>query len=481
MIRTDRRFTSAVFWTACAVSAGLFLCFYPPIFAFRDEGIYLSLAQVFKAGTIFIEKTTVPLSLYVERNGHHLPFYPPGNPLLLIPFTWAGWKGVFVMGLCMHLIGAFFFRKVAALFDCDHAVTLLLYVFFPSFIFYSRTIMSDIPSLAFFMTAYYFYFKPRPSKALAGVFFGLTLFFRVSNVVVLSAFALGLGIQSLRTRRWNDFLAFCGAAAPFAAAMGFYNTAVYGSPFLSGYSQVFSGVKNFSPAFFASNARHYLLILNVVYPFMMLLFFKNRRIACLETLLLTVFLLIFFSFYYFQDRYPQTGMALILGNRFFYPVIPFFILAFGKLCQNILSTLSEKPQKILIVLLLFSMSAASAIIQWKHNAYLQRQAAERDFIYQNTDEGDAVIYDGNVAELIQGIWGKRLYIDYEGYERLRESVNNLPQGTDIYLVVRKVVHGTTKVPGALYLAMEKLKTAFQFETVAESETMSLYEIAPKEG
>lgn len=474
------KFDALFVFIAFLIFATLFLFFYPPIYAFRDEGIYLSLAQVLKKGTLFIEKTGIPVSIYIDLKGHHLPFYPPGNPLLLIPFTAFGLQSAFTMGLSLHLLGTFLFKKTARLFGCDHPAVILLYLFFPSFAFYSRTLMSDIPSLAVFLTAYYFYFKPGGSKMLSGFFFGLSLFFRVSNVVVIFPFFAGLLIRGFKEKKWGDLLSFCAALAPLAAGMALYNHCIYGSPFLSGYSEVFTGVKNFSPFFFLNNAIHYFIVLNTAYPLMMLLFLFNRRIARLETYLLLATLFVFFSFYYFQDRYPQTYLGYVFGNRFFYPVIPFLIMAFAEPFQNYLNRFPLFLQKAAVTVLFLFLMAACAGIHLKHNVYLKQQAAARDFLYQNTKNGDAVIYDGTAAELIQAAWGKRHYVPYETSEKMQTAVNNLPPHTDTYLVIRKTSHGTVKVNGALFLALDNIRKFYKIHAAAESPSMTLYKLDSQE-
>ena len=86
------------------------------------------------------EKTAESSELHPELSGisigeSRVPIYALGNSIALIPFILFGWKSVFVYGLLMHLLGAFFFLKLLKYFQMESKWAVLLYLFFPSPVF----------------------------------------------------------------------------------------------------------------------------------------------------------------------------------------------------------------------------------------------------------------------------------------------------------------------------------------------------------
>ncbi|MEO0185688.1 MAG: hypothetical protein ABIL20_07810, partial [candidate division WOR-3 bacterium] len=127
----------------------LFFYFYPLNIGIVDETAYLSMTYAFQKGNLYYEEAGIesaPASMTVD---HHLVSrYPPGNSILLLPFTAIHWKWIFLRGYILMIIGFIIFIMLLHNNQLPRHYA-LLFLFHPSFLLYSRTIMSDLPSTIF--------------------------------------------------------------------------------------------------------------------------------------------------------------------------------------------------------------------------------------------------------------------------------------------------------------------------------------------
>jgi hypothetical protein len=466
-------FDKIVLALAFALSAGLFLWFYPPFYGFRDEGIYLGLADALRHGKIFISLSEYPVSITVEALGRNAPFYPLGNSILLIPFLQFGWKTVFAAGLLMHLVGFALFRRLAGQFNASGPVPLLLYLFFPAFIFFSRTVMSDIPSLVCFLAAYIFYFDSKRKDFLAGFFFGLSLFFRVANAVMILPFILGQILNAVKTKKAAGLAAFFAGLLPFAILAAAYNTWIYGAPWLTGYSEVFTGVRSFNFSFLRANLPHYFFSLNLAYPFMLLVFLLDARMRRVEILALLLLHFLFFGFYYFHDSLPGKIPTLIFGNRFFFPVIPFLILSYGTALNGLLTKIPA-ARKAFLSLLLVICAASTFSIHAAHQRVLRDQAEAAKLIYTATPERSILICEGTIVELLQRFLGARQYVSYNTPGGFMNLIQDKAQSSDIYIAL------TASPGGGEEALLDPLREEFNLTAAGETRLVKLYRALPKQ-
>lgn len=425
---------SVLFYVAC------YLFFYPPIYAFRDEASYLTMSYLYRHGQIGVDLLQFPLTMTVLSKGRMVCDYPPGQSLFLSLFTWLHWRVGFLAGLTAHLVGFFFFCKLLKRFGVSTFFA-ILYLFFPSFVFFSRTIMSDIPSMTLLLAAYYFYDSYKiQNKALSGTLFGISLFFRLSNVIPAAVFGLFLTFRSLRQRQWRPWLAFSIPIAIAFLLQGYWNNLVFGSPFSSGRAPEYTGLILFSWNFIGGQLMHYLPSLLIMYPFMLLSPLLATKTRTPESLcaILAVFLL--YGFYYFHDTFARPLWTSIFGIRFLFPILPFFLLYYSEAMERLLKkcsfSIKTAFQTSLVVILLVSNFA----VNMKHQRVLAHQAELKDLIYENTESDATIIYDLNTLELLQGIWGKRRYIlsqDAMAVERAFQSASS----ENTYVVTRDVTYG----------------------------------------
>ncbi len=455
----------------------LFFIYYPPIFAIRDESIYLSMTRLLRAGSWYAENPAIPMITVVEALGHRVPLYPPGNAVFLLPFSMMGWQSVFLAGFFLHIAGSWLFSRMAEFFDADTPLAFLLYFLFPPFLLYSRTIMSDMPSMVLFLAACVCYFNPKGSRAGAGALLGLNLFFRVSNAVLVVPFGIALLLNALRRREWKAFLFFCAGVIPFAVGVLIYNAYFLGSPFLTGYSTAISGVENFGFKYLPGNLAHYLISLCLMYPLMLAGVFLNRKQYRIEIFLLLGILLAFFGAYYFYDHFPGRLATWGFGTRFLFPVMPFLILAYADLLDRALGRLPEVITRVITALMILSLWAVMVFVFQRGDQELRKQENLKNIIYQSTRSGDMILYDSGASELLQADWGNRVYVAEDRIDPV-ETAAAVNSGQPVYWIERP--EGEEE-PLRVWLNdhLTSFRKQFDFREVAEKNGLRIFRILPQ--
>lgn len=455
----------------------IFFLYYPLIIAFRDESSYLSMAYVLRKGTIFIENTNIPFGSIVQSKGHLAPLHPLGQSVLLMPLTFFGWRSVFVAGIIFHLLGVLFFLKLMRLFRLENSFFALLYLFFPAFIFYSRTIMCDIPSMTLLLMAYYFYFKHTGSKFISGLFFGIATLIRFTNILLILPFLIMLIIKAIKNGEYRKTVEFSLGVAPFIILTAILNFLYYGSPFLTGYAHKFSNCNFFSPAHFLPNFRYYFISLMLSYPFMLLSILFAKKTKKPEAILSIVLLFFLYSLYFFHDRFPNGFLTYIFGIRFLFPVIPLILLLYAEFLNKILQRFSQTAYNLTVSFILIFLVISCIVVNHQHQQFLKGQLALRDTIYKSTEESSVIIYDGNTTELLQKVWGDRIYIRYEGYENLLEHLKMITTLKNIYLVKRDVVYANKdKIEGIPEQEIAKIKQHYGLEKIAQMDGLQVFRL-----
>lgn len=460
-MKTDFIKNNIFFFAAAFVYTLIFFWFYPPIFAVRDESYYLAMAEILKQGKLFIEQTDVLYWLAVPNGGHFAPRYPLGNSVILLPFLYLGWKTVFLSGLIFHLLSSWIFLKWLRSREVSNPIAPLLFLFFPVFIFYSRTIMSDIPSLFFFMLAYYFYFNPRLSKWPVGIFLGFTLLLRFSNLAYLAAFMAGVFFQCFKEKKMGVFARVSGAFLPFAVLTALSNAFYYGGPFKTGYI----GAPDFGYSAFWKHLWHYLTSTSMVWPAMLPLFFlwsKTRRVE-MWAVVFGGFLLCSFCLY--LDDFRNAFGTRVFAVRYFFPAFPFLLLSYAERLETFWARFARLRSKIVLSAVLLILSAGSIGVHASHQAFLNEQEKMRRLIYSSTEEGSVILFDGNVYELVQTIFGNRVYAQYDWTEDIQKALAANP-GKNAYLVTRHDSYRGTAFWSYKPGEREKTEARFRLEEIA---------------
>jgi len=333
--------------------------------------------------------------------------------------------------------------------------------------------MSDIPSATIFLMAAFFYYSPRAPKWLCGIFFGLNLFVRATNLLLVIPFGLMMTWQAVRKQKFGEFFSFCLGLAPCALGVAGLHTFLYGSPFLTGYSTTSTGIQQFDLSYVLPHFLHYLKSLSFVYPLMFFAFFFSPLVRRFEILGVFVLYLVFYSCYSFVDHFPGRGATLLLANRFLFPVMPFLILGYGDVLSRILERFGSRMLPLLHGLIFVVLLGSAAFIHQTHQGKLRVQEELRDTIYQNTEEGSVLIYDRNTYELVQRVWGER---DYVRFEKVKDFAAYAVTDKPLYLATRVIEYRGKKAPGIEEEDLLALKEVFVVDVVKEKHNLILYRL-----
>lgn len=472
-----QKYPSALFFLVFAV---LYALFYPTVYSFIDEASYMAMAYVLKSGNIFIDAASVPVPTWIYTLGRKVFDYPPGMAFLLLPFTFIGGGSFYVIGIAFHLLGAFYFKRLLRLFDLQRPFLVCLYLFFPPFVFYSRTLMSDIPSMALFLAGVFYYFKSASKSWKAGFFWSAALLVRPSDLVYMAPFLLAGIFRALKHPERGTME---GYLVPISAALfllGLYQKILYGSFFLTPYSQQFSVLKNFSWQYFTPNLLHYLKSLMTVYPSMLLGVFFARKTRRPEMLWALALGLGYFSFYYFHDEFETPLQTAVLGARFLFPAVPFLLFMYAEAVDAAVRKVSPGVARVLTAVLFLGLLGGAFFVHFRHQQVLGAQSSMIKTIYRNTPEGSAILYDQSTAKLFQGVWGKRDYTFLrEGEKTLTAFLKTADFEKGVFVVKKMDFAGPLSLAWVSPEEIESLLTVYNSVLVEQNGALEIYRVHPK--
>lgn len=219
-----------------------------------DSSGYLNNAKLLREGRVIIPRraieglppekildyTYVPLGFIPVRERDMAPIYPIGLSIFiaaLSPFT--GWAASPHICLWLHaMAGVLLMYSLAREFDLSIPLAwlaTLLLAACPLYLFMSLQAMSDVPALVWSVAAILAALRSRKREIWAlgaGASFALAVLIRPSELLLIAplAFAFGRG-----RRRW---IWFAIGGLPGAILLGWFNFALYGTPFKSGYGDI---------------------------------------------------------------------------------------------------------------------------------------------------------------------------------------------------------------------------------------------------
>jgi 4-amino-4-deoxy-L-arabinose transferase-like glycosyltransferase len=185
------------------------------------------------------------------------PTYPTGLSLVIwLLAGLVGWRIAPDLTIVLHTVGG-----VLLVYALARALTLSRFSAFlsaavvglsPLYIFMGVQPMSDVPALVWVTVAILTAERSRRKgwawAAAAGGAFALAVLMRPTNLIVLGAVAVALGLS------WRRWLVFGLAGLPGAAFQLWYSNSAYGKWFLTGYGDVRS---LFRSDLFAPTVQHY--------------------------------------------------------------------------------------------------------------------------------------------------------------------------------------------------------------------------------
>jgi hypothetical protein len=309
---------------ALAIYAAGWAAWPPGVLQIADERAYLLAALSFSRGEATVEAVD-PVTFAATRA---LPStYPPGTSLLEAPLVLLfGIRGGPLASLLCLLGAALLTARLLSRLGHDPGWALLLAGYLPLLVL-GRAAMSDCPSTCAVALFVYLLWTGGGRRAfLAGLAAGLCLLLRESNLV----FVLPLCLGALWRRQAGAWL----LAGGLAAGLALRTTAtalLLGAPFYSRFQHAFTA------AALLAHLPYYLLVLCTLAPLGLLWALAYRGPRRAEVVATVVLALLFFSAYDYGAEESGPLRRLILGPRYFAPLLPLLSVAAAEAAPRLLA------------------------------------------------------------------------------------------------------------------------------------------------
>ena len=389
---------------------------YPPAIAISDESAYLTQAQLFAAGKVPGDASVRTVGMTRTPRGW-VSRYPPGQSLVLAPTQWFHWRAGFLVPLACVFLATLFSAATLERNGIAGAWALLLPLH-PAVVLYSRTMMSETLALLVVAVALWASDPDRPRSLIAGLAIGVMSGVRTALLPI--AVVLGV-LTAARLRRAAGFAAIgplaLGAAAPLLA-LAAYNHAFFGDPF--SLRVVTAGMIDLSTAH--ERGLFYLVALNVLWPGMLVgaCAAQHRRRLDVVVLMTTGFGI--YSAYYWVDRRYGMPVDLVVGLRFFVPLLPVLLLGYAALLHRSCERWVRSARRSSAVAAVVLLVAADAVVVAAHQQFLAAVAGRRDAAVEAAREAGAVVAHGSAPELFNRAWGAPPVVFSGSVDGLRQAV-----------------------------------------------------------
>jgi hypothetical protein len=451
----------------------IFFLFYPPTYAISDEAIYFSMAHVISRGTLFPDQSDYFVPGTIKSLEHRISMLPVGWPILLSPICKLGWRFLFLVPVTLHLLGFLYFRKILNSLEIDSTFS-FLYLLFPTFVFHSRTLMSDLPAAVFLLIGFYYSLQNKKrSLVFAGMFLGISLWMRYASLVVIAPLIAVLLLKDLKSK----VIPFLCGFVPFAILLGLYNYIALGNPFAIGYYKIgISTQSAFSFKYFLQHFPKYFLYLNLVYPLMgiSLFFYQGKRKLEISSCVLV--LLVFYSAYFWFDSGTNFIQTAIKSLRFLLQIIPLLLLAYLYFLDSyILKKLTGAAKWQTAVASAVFLIATAIGIHYKHQEYLVRQKHFSEIIYKETSDNSSIIANMEVIEMLQTVWGRRQIVEYD-----LPAIRAAERSDTYFITNNKAEKPEMKAQNLAFLA--ELQKHYSLQKVSDTQDrgweLSVYKLHP---
>lgn len=415
-------------WVGILFYVVSFFIFYPRITAIVDENAYLTQAFLYKSGKLVYDNAPVPASILTfdmrEAGGHIVSKYPLGNSLWLVPFLsvgW-GWRAVFLSGLLCALIGtwliALILRAIAP--DID-PVWSLLYLFYPTVVVFSRTVMSDLPATTAVLGSFYLLLRGSGWVFLSGILLGIAALFRYPMLILVIPF---LVLLFLHKRQFKEVAFFLIGLLPLILLILIYNRYAFGSFFRVPMWET----DRFGIEYLPHHFLFYSIPLVIWYPLMLFSPFLATKGHRPTLFLPPLTLLLFYATFSFTPSVKNLFEQVVIGLRYLLPALPFFIIGFALGLERITKNIPINPSGRKLGLIIPALIAVVA--QFHHHRYLKNQEFYAQTLLAVVPPDGIVAGNKDVVELLNVAWGWRAWLPID-------SLNNDRLLTDrpVYLAL----------------------------------------------
>lgn len=415
-------------WIGVLFYIVIFFIFYPRITAIVDENAYLTQAFLFKSGKLVYDQGNIPAPILTfdmrDVGGHIVSKYPIGNSLWLVPFLSAGlgWRAVFLSGLLCAVIGTWLIALILRSIDPGiDPVWALLFLFYPTVVVFSRTIMSDLPATILVLGSFYFLRRGSNWVFLSGFLLGMGALFRYPMLVLVIPF---LVLLFLHKRQFKGVFLFLLGLLPLILLILIYNRYAFGS-FLR---VPMWRTDRFGIEYLPHHLLFYSIPLVLWYPLMLFSPFLATKGHRPTLFLPPLTLLLFYATFSFTPSVKNLFEQVVIGLRYLLPALPFFIIGFALGLEQIIKNIRINPSGLKLGLIIPALIAV--VLQFHHHRYLKNQEFYAKTLLAVVPPDGMVAGNKDVIELLNVAWGWRDWLPID-------SLNNCRLLTDrpVYLAV----------------------------------------------
>ncbi len=362
----------------------IFFFFYPLNTGIVDETAYLSMAYTLQNGKLYYDQAGIyaaPAS--IKFNNHLASRYPPGNSLLLLPFTRLNYNLIFLRGYILMVLGFIILIAILSHYNLPSYYA-LLFLFHPSMVLYSRTVMSDLPCTICCLAGLISFIKKK--YILAGIVFGLNIAIRYPSILIPIALIVIFFIK----KDFSNLVKFLIGNATGVMPILLYHILVFHTVIGPARANIIGfSFSNLPIMFF-----QFFLMINIIFPLMLLISFKTKLIEKWYFIFPVLIFLLFFSLQYYSDTGKNFFETLIRGQRYMLPVIPFLIIPYSEFVER--TRFFKKILTGFIITLVF----LNIIISYKHQRFLDKQTYYQNKLYEYAKDADVIVGNKDIYELI---------------------------------------------------------------------------------
>lgn len=395
----------------------IFAVTYPKAVSYADEAGYLGQAWTFRQGEVY--PSSLGARIVADRpapNGARISYFPPGMAAVLAPIATEGfWPIGFLVGLMSLLAIWLAAVSICRVLKIDDRWS-WLWLFYPPFIFFSRTMMSDLPTAALTLVGFALVLRRR--HFWAGVALAPLIFLRLPNVMIVGLFVGAALILDLKSReqfrRWRSVsMAIAPAAAGLLIAV--YGWLVLGSPFALGTGY---GSAGFSLDGAVGRFGFYILAMALVYPAMIAAPFLYRRWDPPEAGwypgLVTVGMLLFYSLYQGLQTNPTAGQVAglasyaarpIYGMRFMLPAAALLLVPYSAWLSHLFKRIHSRTRMALASVIVIGLLVATAGLSIVHSRYQATYAKTRAEVVTSLPAREVLLVTERGQRFASPVWG----------------------------------------------------------------------------
>lgn len=417
-----------------------YLFFFPSFFASFDEHEYIQNAVRFSNGQLTESNPLNACAPYLHlpssfQIGDPIPStYFPGKSVLLIPFLPFGLTGLMLVGLIVHLVGAWLFYRLLKTFHYPSIFT-LVYLFFPPLVYLARTQFTEALVGVLALGAILLYLKSDfKSLVGAGLLFGAACAVRYDALLLVIPFLVGALLFNRK-----KVIGLLVGFIPISILILLYNQLVFNNPIFTPYGNPTAiSTRSLDFSLIGSNALYFLLILLVLFfPFILAKlsvlsqWLKNKKIVfpLLSFEIVAAFLLyfIFFSRFTNISVYPLFDPLTFTARiRNFVPVLMLLLLlvpfAFEQLRKQFIT--HERLIHQLLLVYLGVIIVGSMAIHALHAPLVNDRATLRDQIQANVPADAIMVGSSDDCIYSLDLTQSRSYLPFLPNEKLPPALQH---------------------------------------------------------